>query len=95
MLLRGPVPLGHADGPSGVQQHRLLPRRASAAAGSVRLPPSATFHGPGNVVPATPAKAVVKKKAAKCPKGKVRKTVKHKSECVRAKSKKPRKRKKK
>ena len=58
-------------------------------------PPSATFHGPGNVVPATPAKAVVKKKAAKCPKGKVRKTVKHKSECVRAKSKKPRKRKKK
>ena len=49
-------------------------------------PASATFHGPGNQ---TPSKTVVppKKAAPKCRKGFVRKTVKHKSECVRFKKK--------
>jgi DNA-binding beta-propeller fold protein YncE len=57
-------------------------------------PASATFSGPGNVAPevAPPPKKITKK-PAKCPKGKVRKTVKSKhgkakSECVQAKPKK-------
>jgi hypothetical protein len=35
-------------------------------------PPSATFNGLGNLTPAPPAKPAVKKKAAKCARGKVR-----------------------
>ena len=50
-------------------------------------PASATFSGPGNL---TPSKTVVppKKAAPKCRKGFVRRTVKHKSMCVRVKHKK-------
>ncbi len=58
-------------------------------------PPSATFNGLGNFTE-TPVKSAVKKKAAKCPSGFVRRTVKPKhgkakSECVRAKPKKQKK----
>jgi hypothetical protein len=49
-------------------------------------PASATFSGPGNESPevAPPPKKITKK-PAKCKSGFVRKTVKHKSKCVRAK----------
>jgi hypothetical protein len=46
-------------------------------------PPSATFNGLGNLTPGAPAKPAAKKKAAKCKAGFVRRTVKHKSECIR------------
>ena len=51
-------------------------------------PGSLTFSGPGNLLPvaspATPVKKTTKKKTARCKRGYVRKKVKRKTECVRA-----------